>query len=90
MPDALLYKVPEAGAGLWHASVDREEEISTRSGYWALVGRGIYIINFDVAKDGSPPAKSFPSRNSHEKDIGTIEKRVDRKNKPGLAVRPDG
>jgi Tol biopolymer transport system component len=87
-------KVPEAGAGLWNAPVDGGEEIrvlsSPRFGYWALVGRGIYFIDFDVAKDAPRPVKFFAFRDRHVKDIGTIEKSVDWKNNPGFAVSPDG
>ena len=87
-------KVPEAGAGLWNTPADGGEEIpvlrSPRFGYWALVGRGIYFIDFDVAKDAPRPVKFFAFRDRHVMDIGTIEKSVDWKNNPGFAVSPDG
>jgi Tol biopolymer transport system component len=87
-------KVPEAGAGLWNTPVDGGEEIrvlsSPRFGYWALVGRGIYFVDFDVAKDTPRPVKFFAFRDREVKNIGTVEKSVDWKNNPGFAVSPDG
>jgi hypothetical protein len=86
--------VPEAGAGLWNKPLDDGEEMrvlsSPRFGYWALVDRGIYFIDFDVAKCASRPVKFFSFRDGRVKEIGTVEESVDWKINPGFAVSPDG
>jgi Tol biopolymer transport system component len=87
-------KVPEAGPGLWNTPVEGGEETPVlslaRFGYWALVDRGIYFVDFDVPKNAPRPVKFFAFRDRRVRDVGTVEKTVDWRNNPGFAVSPDG
>jgi Tol biopolymer transport system component len=95
-PDGrLIYytKVPETGPGLWSVPISGGEETlvldSVRFGYWAMVRKGIYFIDFNALKDEPRPVKFLNFQDRQVKHIGTVEQNVDWNNNPGFAVSPD-
>lgn len=86
-------KVAEIEPGLWSMPTDGGEEVrvldSVWFGYWAVVRKGIYFIDFSVARGAPRPVKFFNFQNRQVTEIGSVEKTVAWDNTPGFAISPD-
>jgi Tol biopolymer transport system component len=86
-------KVAEIGPGLWSVPTGGggEQRVleSVRFGYWAVVRRGIYFIDFDVPNDARRPVRFFDFQSRQVTQVGTVENTVSWANTPGFAVSPD-
>jgi Tol biopolymer transport system component len=93
--DRIIYytKVPEAGPGLWRVPADGGDEVlileSVRFGYWSLVPRGIYFVDFDVPRGAPRPVRYFDFQSHRVTQIGSLETTVAWTSTPGFAVSPD-
>jgi Tol biopolymer transport system component len=87
-------KVAEIGPGLWSVPTGGGDEQrileSVRFGYWAVVRRGIYFIDFDVQSDARRPVRFFNFQSRQVTQVGTVENTVSWSNTPGFAISPDG
>jgi Tol biopolymer transport system component len=87
-------KVAEIGPGLWSVPTGGGDEQrileSVRFGYWAVVRRGIYFIDFDVPSDARRPVRFFNFQSRQVTQVGTVENTVSWSNTPGFAISPDG
>jgi Tol biopolymer transport system component len=87
-------RVPESGPGLWRVAADGGDEVpvlpSVRFGYWSLNRRGIYFLDFGVARGAPRPVKFFNFESQQTVDVGVVESSVAWTNTPGFAISPDG
>jgi Tol biopolymer transport system component len=87
-------KVAEIGPGLWSVPTGGGDEQrileSVRFGYWAVVPRGIYFIDFDVPSDARRPVRFFNFQSRQVTQVGTVENTVSWSDTPGFAISPDG
>ena len=87
-------KVAEIGPGLWSVPTGGGDEQrileSVWFGYWAVVRRGIYFIDFDVPSDARRPVRFFNFQSRQVTQVGTVENTVSWSNTPGFAISPDG
>ena len=94
--ERMLYytNVLEAGPGLWSVPTGGGEEVrvlnSVRFAHWAIIEKGIYFIDFDVANDVPKPVKFFSFQSRQTTQIGAVEKGVTLNIPGNLAVSPDG
>jgi Tol biopolymer transport system component len=87
-------KVPEVGPGLWSVPVagGTEQRVIdiVRFGYWAVVQRGIYFIDFGVPSDAPRPVRFFDFQSRRVTHVGSLETTVSWMNTPGFTISPDG
>jgi Tol biopolymer transport system component len=87
-------RVPEMGAGLWSVPLDGGPEVrvldAVRFGYWTVVPRGIYFVDFDVPDEARRPVRFYGLSSRQVTQVGTVESTVAWTNAPGFAISPDG